>query len=218
MFRIAPRPDGLARNGSPPKALRLPRCPPPPLRADPRRRSVVPLAAGGRPLRRHRSPRRDGHHAVVPRRVARHGTGLLDGDCCLTADAVRPRGDGDRFGQAPLPRDDRDAAAAVDGDEHYLAGDACVVFTAALGIPRGPMGSRQVSGPPSTLSLPDAVRSVRRPRLCSLRRVPVDLTDRFMADQLAVFAAMMKSLRCGPLILCVHHVTVARPHSVSRAG
>jgi hypothetical protein len=50
---------------------------------------------------------------------------------------VRPRADGDRFGQAPLPRDDRDAAVAVDGDEHRLAGDACVVFTAALGIPRG---------------------------------------------------------------------------------
>ena len=24
---------------------------------------------------------------------------------------------------------------------------------------------------------------------------------------------MMKSLRCRPLILCVHHVTVVRPHS-----
>lgn len=45
---------------------------------------------------------------------------------------MRPRADGDRFGQAPLPRDDRDAAAAADGDDHDLAGDSCVVFTAAL--------------------------------------------------------------------------------------
>src|SRR3990172_3848933 len=29
---------------------------------------------------------------------------------------------------------------------------------------------------------------------------------------------MMKSLRCRPRILCVHHVTVTRPHSVSSAG
>src|SRR5207247_11483084 len=34
----------------------------------------------------------------------------------------------------------------------------------------------------------------------------------------SVFAAMMKSLRCRPLILCVHQVTVVLPHSVSSAG
>jgi MFS superfamily sulfate permease-like transporter len=34
----------------------------------------------------------------------------------------------------------------------------------------------------------------------------------------SVFAAMTKSLRCRPLILCVHHVTVVLPHSVSTAG
>ena len=34
----------------------------------------------------------------------------------------------------------------------------------------------------------------------------------------SVFAAMTKSLRCRPLILCVHHVTVVLPHSVSSAG
>lgn len=34
----------------------------------------------------------------------------------------------------------------------------------------------------------------------------------------SVFAAMMKSLRCSPLILCVHHSTVTRPHSVRMAG
>jgi hypothetical protein len=54
---------------------------------------------------------------------------------------VRPRADGDRFGQAPLPRDDRDAAVAVDGDEHRLAGDACVVFHGRARNPKGgPMG------------------------------------------------------------------------------
>jgi hypothetical protein len=31
-----------------------------------------------------------------------------------------------------LPRDDGDAAVAVDGEEHHLAGAACEVFTAAL--------------------------------------------------------------------------------------
>jgi hypothetical protein len=140
MFRTAPRPDSLARYGSPPKALRLPRCRPPPLRADPRRRSVVPLAAGGRPLRRHRSPRRDGHHAVVPRRLARHGTGLLDGDRCLTAgmsagpasaaiDSVR-RPCHETTATRPLPWT----------DEHHLAGAACVGFTAALGILREQIG------------------------------------------------------------------------------
>jgi hypothetical protein len=114
MFRSATRPDSLAQHGSPPKALRLPRCPPPPLRADPRRRSDVPLATGGRPLRHHRSPRRDGHHAVVPRRLARHGTGLLDGDRCLSAampcgpaptaiDSVK-RPCRDRTATRPLPR------------------------------------------------------------------------------------------------------------------
>lgn len=36
--------------------------------------------------------------------------------------------------QALLPRDDLDAAAAADSDEHHLAGDSCVVFMAALGI------------------------------------------------------------------------------------
>jgi hypothetical protein len=34
----------------------------------------------------------------------------------------------------------------------------------------------------------------------------------------SVFAAMTKSLRCRPLILCVHQATVVRPHSVSSAG
>ncbi len=34
----------------------------------------------------------------------------------------------------------------------------------------------------------------------------------------SVFAAMIKSLRCSPPILCVHHVTVVLPHSVKRAG
>jgi len=34
----------------------------------------------------------------------------------------------------------------------------------------------------------------------------------------SVLAAMMKSLRCRPLILCVHQVTVTLPHSVSNAG
>ena len=67
-----------------------------------------------------------------------------------------PRADGDRFVQALLPRDDRDAAAAADGDEHHLAGDSCVVFTAALRSPKGPMGSRLVSGlnRPGTMTEP----------------------------------------------------------------
>jgi hypothetical protein len=34
----------------------------------------------------------------------------------------------------------------------------------------------------------------------------------------SVFAAMMKSLRCRPRILCVHHVTVPLPYSVRIAG
>ena len=34
----------------------------------------------------------------------------------------------------------------------------------------------------------------------------------------SVFAAIIKSLRCSPPILCVHHVTVVLPHSVKRAG
>lgn len=34
----------------------------------------------------------------------------------------------------------------------------------------------------------------------------------------SVLAAITKSLRCSPRILCVHHVTVTRPHSVSSAG
>jgi hypothetical protein len=42
-----------------------------------------------------------------------------------------PRADGDRVGQAPLPRDDRNAAAAVDGGEHNVAGDGGVVWGCA---------------------------------------------------------------------------------------
>ena len=34
----------------------------------------------------------------------------------------------------------------------------------------------------------------------------------------SVLAAIIKSFRCRPLILCVHQVTVTRPHSVSSAG
>ena len=34
----------------------------------------------------------------------------------------------------------------------------------------------------------------------------------------SIFAAMMKSLRCNPRILCVQRVTVTRPHSVKMAG
>jgi hypothetical protein len=34
----------------------------------------------------------------------------------------------------------------------------------------------------------------------------------------SVFDAIMKSLRCRPPILWVHHVTVTLPHSVKRAG
>src|SRR2546425_11098865 len=34
----------------------------------------------------------------------------------------------------------------------------------------------------------------------------------------SVFAAMLKSLRCSPPILCVHHATVTLPPSVSRSG
>ncbi len=41
---------------------------------------------------------------------------------------------------------------------------------------------------------------------------------RYPANSRSVFAAMMKSLRCNPLILCVHHVTVTLPHSVRIAG
>ena len=37
-------------------------------------------------------------------------------------------------------------------------------------------------------------------------------------ETLSVFAAMMKSLRCKPLILCVHQVTVTLPHSVRIVG
>ena len=38
------------------------------------------------------------------------------------------------------------------------------------------------------------------------------------AARASVFAAMMKSFRWSPAILWVHQVTVARPHSVRRAG
>ena len=34
----------------------------------------------------------------------------------------------------------------------------------------------------------------------------------------SVLAAMMKSFRCRPRILCVYQVTVTFPHSVSKAG
>jgi len=66
-----------------PKALRPATRLPAPLRADPRRRSVVPVAAGGRPPRRHCSHRRDGHHAFVPGRVARHRTGAALWPCWI---------------------------------------------------------------------------------------------------------------------------------------
>ena len=152
MFRTAPRPDSLARHGSPPKALRLPRCPPPPLRADPRRRSGVPLAAGGRPLRRHRSPRRDGHHALVPRCLARHGTGLLDGDRCLTAampcgpaptaiDSVR-RPCRETTATRPLPRTATSTTSPA----------TPVWSSRRARNPKGADGFAPVSGPPSTLS------------------------------------------------------------------
>jgi hypothetical protein len=157
MFRTAPRPDSLARHGSPPKALRLPRCPPPPLRADQRRRSGVPLAAGGRPLRRHRSPRRDGHHAVVPRRLARHGTGLLDGDRCLTA--AMPCGPAptaiDSVGR---PCRERTATRPLPRTATSITSPATAVWSSRprSGVPKGPMGSRLVSGlhRPGTMTEP----------------------------------------------------------------
>lgn len=51
-------------------------------------------------------------------------------------------------------------------------------------------------------------------------RVSLVHADQLVAGRYrtSVFAAMTKSLRCSPLILCVHHVTVVLPHSVSSAG
>ena len=69
-----------------PKALRPATHLPAPLRADPRRRSVVPVAAGGRPPPRHCSHPRDGHNAVVPGRVARHRPGVLGSGAAAALD------------------------------------------------------------------------------------------------------------------------------------
>src|SRR5215203_481430 len=38
------------------------------------------------------------------------------------------------------------------------------------------------------------------------------------SESSSVLAAMMKSFRCRPPILCVHQLTVTLPHSVSSAG
>jgi hypothetical protein len=47
---------------------------------------------------------------------------------------------------------------------------------------------------------------------------PADLHVTPYAASRSVFAAMMKSLRCRPRILCVHQLTVTLPHSVRMAG
>jgi hypothetical protein len=79
-------------------------------------------------------------------------------------DAVRPRADGDRFGQAPLPREDRDAAAAADDDEHHLASDSRVVFTAALRSPKGADGVAPGERPPSAMTEPYGESPPQPPR------------------------------------------------------
>ena len=51
-----------------------------------------------------------------------------------------------------------------------------------------------------------------------IHRTELDTSDQRPRRRWSVLAAITKSLRCKPRILCVHHATLTRPHSVVILG